>query len=226
MVELRFFEIYRSSEYLLLLGQGVWVSFILTVGGAVAGLVLAIGLSTVRYARVPVLGWISATYTEFIRNTPLIVQMFFVAFGLPLLLDYHWPFWAHALLALLLNFSAYFAEILRTGYESVSAGQREAARSLGLSPVKGFFLVTFPQAVASMYPSLNSQFIFLFLTTGVISEIGTTDLTYAGVFIDSRTFRSFEVFITLTVLYLLMSLFFKVVLQRLQIRLFPWWRAS
>ena len=91
------------------------------------------------------------------------------------------------LLALLLNFSAYFAEILRTGYESVSTGQREAIKSLGLPPVKGFFLVTFPQAVAGMYPSLNSQFIFLFLTTGVISEIGTTDLTYAGVFIDSRT---------------------------------------
>ena len=226
MVELRFFEIYRNSEYLLLLGQGIWVSFILTVCGAIAGFVLAIGLSTVRYARVPVLGQVSATYTEFIRNTPLIVQMFFVAFGLPLLLDYHWPFWAHALLALLLNFSAYFAEILRTGYESISTGQREAVKSLGLPPVKGFFLVTFPQAVAGMYPSLNSQFIFLFLTTGVISEIGTTDLTYAGVFIDSRTFRSFEVFITLTVLYMLMSLFFKFILQRLQIRLFPWWTAS
>ena len=99
-------------------------------------------------------------------------------------------------------------------------------KSLGLPPVRGFFLVTFPQAVAGMYPSLNSQFIFLFLTTGVISEIGTTDLTYAGVFIDSRTFRSFEVFITLTLLYLLMSLFFKFVLQRLQVRLFPWWTAS
>lgn len=226
MVEFRFFEIYRSTEYMLILGQGIWVSFILTVGGAALGLVLAIGLSTARYARIPILSPFSAMYTEFIRNTPLIVQMFFVAFGLPLLLNYHWPFWAHALLALLLNFSAYFAEILRTGYENVSAGQREAAKSLGIPPVKGFFLVTFPQAIAGMYPSLNSQFIFLFLTTGVISEIGTTDLTYAGVFIDSRTFRSFEVFITLTLLYMLMSLFFKFVLQRLQIRLFPWWDVS
>lgn len=226
MFDLRFFEIYRNTEYLLLLGQGVWVSFILTVLGAVAGLILAIALSSVRYARTPVLGWVSTAYTEFIRNTPLIVQMFFVAFGLPLLLDYRWPFWAHALLALLLNFSAYFAEILRTGYETVSSGQREAASSLGLSRVKVFALVTFPQAVAGMYPSLNSQFIFLFLTTGVISEIGTTDLTYAGVYIDSRTFRSFEVFITLTILYVLMSLGFKFVLQRLQLRLFPWWNAS
>ena len=93
-------------------------------------------------------------------------------------------------------------------------------------PIPTFFLVTFPQAVAGMYPSLSSQFIFLFLTTGVISEIGARDLTYAGVFIDSRTFRSFEVFLTLTVLYVLMSLVFKLTLARVQRALFPWWRIS
>lgn len=226
MFELRFFEIYRNSEYMLLLAQGVWVSFILTVVGALAGLILAVGLSAVRYGRIPILGGLSAGYVEFIRNTPLVVQMFFVTFGLPLLLDYRWPFWAHALLTLLLNFSAYFAEIMRAGYDLVPEGQREAAAALGLSPKKLFIKITFPQAIAGMYPSLNSQFIFLFLTTGVISEIGATDLTYAGVFIDSRTFRSFEVFITLTGLYLLMSIGFKFALQRIQKVLFPWWMAS
>ncbi|MEL7529373.1 MAG: hypothetical protein AAFN16_26665 [Pseudomonadota bacterium] len=73
-----------------------------------------------------------------------------------------------------------------------------------------------------MYPALNSQFIFLFLTTGVISEIGVTDLTWAGVFIDSRSFRSFEVFFTLTVIYVLMSLMFKSTLRLLHDRLFKW----
>jgi polar amino acid transport system permease protein len=77
-----------------------------------------------------------------------------------------------------------------------------------------------------MYPALSSQFIFLFLTTGVISEIGTRDLTYAGAFIDSRTFRTFEVFMTLTVLYMLMSFGFKLALKELQRFLFPWWRRS
>ena len=224
--ELRFFEIYRNQEYLLLLAEGVGLSFALTVGGAVLGFVLAIGLSGARHKRVPVIGFVSAAYIDFIRNTPLVVQMFFVAFGLPLLLGYQWPFWAHALLALLLNFSAYFAEILRAGYRMVPNGQIEAAASLGMRPVSIFFFVTFPQAVAGMYPSLSSQFIFLFLTTGVISEIGARDLTYAGVFIDSRTFRSFEVFLTLTVLYVLMSLSFKLTLTRIQRMLFPWWRTS
>ena len=224
--ELRFFEIYRNQEYLLLLAEGVGLSFALTVGGAALGFILAIALSGARHKRVPVIGFISAAYIDFIRNTPLVVQMFFVAFGLPLLLGYQWPFWAHALLALLLNFSAYFAEILRAGYRMVPEGQIEAAASLGMRPIPTFFLVTFPQAVAGMYPSLSSQFIFLFLTTGVISEIGARDLTYAGVFIDSRTFRSFEVFLTLTVLYVLMSLVFKLTLARVQRALFPWWRIS
>ena len=109
----------------------------------------------------PVIGFVSAAYIDFIRNTPLVVQMFFVAFGL-LLLGYQWPFWAHALLALLLNFSAYFAEILRAGYRMVPNGQIEAAASLGMRPVSIFFLVTFPQAVAGMYPSLLASSSFYF----------------------------------------------------------------
>ncbi len=222
MSDLRFFEIYRNTDYLLLLSEGIGFSFCLTVGGAVFGLILGLGLSITRHMRTPLLGPISATYTDFVRNTPLIVQLFFVAFGLPLLLGYQWPFWAHALLALTLNFSAYFAEILRAGYRSVPIGQQEAARALGLSPAHSFRLIILPQAVSSMYPSLTSQFVFLFLTTGVISEIGVRDLTYAGIFIDSRTFRSFEVFITLTGLYMLMALAFKAALALLHRRLCNW----
>jgi polar amino acid transport system permease protein len=159
---------------------------------------------------------------EFTRNTPLIVQLFFVAFGLPLLLGYQWPFWAHALLGLSLNFSAYFAEILRSGFQSIPQGQHEAAASLGLSPWLKLRKVILPQVLSSVYPSLTSQFIFLFLTTGVISEIGVEDLTHAGVFIDSRTFRSFEVFLTLTVGYVLISLAFKTALAILERWAFPW----
>ncbi|MEM9342668.1 MAG: amino acid ABC transporter permease [Pseudomonadota bacterium] len=221
-MDLRFFEIYRRPDYLLLLLEGAAFSAVLTVGAAISGLLLALALSAVRYAQVPMLRHIAAGYVEFIRNTPLIVQLFFVAFGLPLLLGYQWPFWAHALLALSLNFSAYFSEILRAGFVAVGAAQSEAAAALGLSRLQTLVNVILPQAVAKMYPSLSSQFIFLFLTTGVISEIGVTDLTQAGKFIDSRTFRSFEVFLTLTAIYILMSLGFKSALALLQRRLFRW----
>ncbi|WP_424971273.1 amino acid ABC transporter permease [Dinoroseobacter sp. S76] len=221
-MDLRFFEIYRRGEYLLMLMEGAFFSIALTIGGAALGFLFALALSGARYGKVPVLRHLATSYVEFIRNTPLIVQLFFVAFGLPLLLGYQWPFWGHALLALTLNFSAYFSEILRAGYGTVSEGQREAAAALGLSKPLIFFKITLPQAIARMYPSLTSQFIFLFLTTGVISEIGVNDLTQAGKFIDSRTFRTFEVYFTLTLIYIAISLGFKAVLALLQKRLFAW----
>lgn len=221
-MDLRFFEIYRNEDYLWLLFEGALLSAGITIAAGLLGFAVAVCLSVARHARVPVLGPAAATWTEVVRNTPLIVQLFFVAFGLPLLLGYQWPFWAHAVLALTINFSGYFSEILRAGYASVSLGHIEAARALGLKPAVIFLKVVFPQAVAKMFPSLNAQFIFLFLTTGVVSEIGVEDLTHAGVFIDSRSFRSFEVFITLTLIYIVMSLGFKAALQLVQTRLFRW----
>ncbi|KGM47554.1 amino acid ABC transporter permease [Pseudooceanicola atlanticus] len=221
-MELRFFEIYRNPEYLWLLAEGVGFSAALTLAGAVLGFILACGLAVARHEQIPVLRWIAAAYVDFIRNTPLIVQLFFVAFGLPQLLGYVWPFWAHAVLALTLNFSAYFAEILRAGFQTVSEGQHDAAKALGIGRFTRFFKIVMPQSVAQMFASLNSQFIFLFLTTGVISEIGVRDLTFAGLYIDSRTFRSFEVFITLTILYILISLAFKAMMSLVEARAFRW----
>lgn len=225
-MELRFFEIYRNADYVQLLIEGAGLSIALTVAGGVAGFVLAILLASARHFKVPFASQVSAAYVDFIRNTPLIVQLFFVTFGLPLLLGYAWPFWAHACLALTLNFSAYFAEILRAGLASLPKGQTEAAMALGLHRRLIFIKISLPQAIAAMYPSLNSQFIFLFLTTGIIAQIGVTDLTYAGLFIDSRTFRSFEVFITLTVMYVLIALAFKATLAQLHRYAFAWVKRS
>ena len=209
MFELRFFEIYRSEEYLLLLLEGIGVSTALTIGAGAMGFLLAFTLAALNYWKVPILGLLATCYIDFIRNTPLIVQLFFFAFGLPGLIGYVWPFWCHALLALTINFSGYFAEILRSGYASTASGQLEAAISLNLSRPVTFFKVILPQTIIKMFPSLSSQFIFIFLTTGVISEIGVSDLTHAGIFIDSRTFRSFEVFITLSVIYIILALILK-----------------
>ncbi|MBK1697498.1 amino acid ABC transporter permease [Rhodovibrio salinarum] len=221
-MELRFFEIYRSSEYLWILAEGAGTSVALTTLGGLLGFTVAVALALARTRQQPFLSYPAAVYVEVVRNTPLIVQLFFIAFGLPQLLNYQWPFWGHALLALTINFSGYFAEILRAGFEAVPKEQREAARALGLPRRLVFRKITFPQAVARMYPSLNSQFIFLFLTTGIISEIGIEDLTHAGLYIDSRTFRSFEVFLTLTALYILIALAFKAILRLVEARAFAW----
>ena len=221
-IEFRFYEIYRSEEFLLLLLNGMFVSLWLTIGAAIFGFVFANLLAVSRLNKIPIFGILSTAFVEFTRNTPLIVQLFFIAFGLPLLLGYQWPFWSHALLALSLNFSAYFAEILRAGFEEVRKGQIEAAKSLGLPKMLIFVKIIFPQALCMVYPALNSQFIFLFLTTGIISEIGVKELTQAGVYIDSRTFRSFEVFFTLTILYIFLSLMLKTALKFIYSRIFFW----
>jgi len=213
MNELRFFEIYRSPEYVDLLISGAATSAGVTVAGGVLGFILAFLLASIRFWKVPVLDILAAAYVDFIRNTPLIVQLFFIAFGLPLLLGYVWPFWAHALLALTINFSGYFAEILRSGFASTAKGQLEAAAALNLSKFTQFKSIILPQTLIKMFPSLSSQFIFLFLTTGVISEIGVGDLTHAGIFIESRSFRSFEVFMTLTLIYIALALTFKGLMQ-------------
>ena len=221
-MEFRFFEIYRSSEFALLLLQGIKTSIALTVIAGIFGFAFAITLAASRYFKIPLLRYFSVGFVEFTRNTPLIVQLFFFAFGLPLLLGYQWPFWAHALLALTLNFSAYFSEILRAGFQEIDNGQKEAAKALGIPSWIIFYKIIFPLAVSKVFPSISSQFIFLFLTTGIISEIGVVDLTQAGIFIDSRTFRTFEVFITLTILYIALSIFLKSILSALQKYFFKW----
>ena len=212
-MDLRFFEIYRSGEYMSLILGGALTSLSLTIAAGITGFMVAFLLALLRFKKVPVLDRIAAGYIDFIRNTPLIVQLFFIAFGLPMLFGYVWPFWCHALLALTINFSGYFAEILRSGFASTQKGQLEAAAALNLPNKTVFGSIIVPQTLIKMFPSLSSQFIFLFLTTGVISEIGVEDLTHAGLYIDSRTFRSFEVFIILTALYVLIALFLKASLH-------------
>ena len=213
MFELRFFEIYRSEEFVNLLIEGILVSTGLTISAGIFGFIIAFILAAAIYWKIFALSFISTCYVDFIRNTPLIVQLFFITFGLPTLIGYIWPFWCHAMLALTINFSGYFAEILRSGYESIPRGQLEAASALNLNKKIIFKKIILPQTIIKMFPSLSSQFIFIFLTTGVISEIGVTELTHAGLFIDSRTFRSFEIFIVLTILYIILSLIYKSTLE-------------
>lgn len=224
MFDFRFYEIWRSREYIDVLLNGIFNSFWLTVIGSAIGFAIGVILALAQSKTVPVVIRASIiSYIEFIRNTPFIVQLFFVVFGLPLLLNYRWSLEASALLAIVLNFSAYLGEVIRAGMVAVPKGQTEGAYSLGMTRRQTIFDVILPQAIANVYPSLTSQFIFLFLTTGLISEVGVEDLTWAGRFVADRTFRDFEVFIALTVLYMSMSYFFMGALQVIKRLVFPWW---
>lgn len=156
-------------------------------------------------------------YVEVIRNTPFLVQIFLLYFGLPSL-GLRFDANQAALLALVLNGSAYTIEIVRAGIESIGRGQIEAAGALGLGTFPIFRLIVLPQALRVVMPPLGSQFILLMLNSSVVSVISADELTAAAQDVQSRTFRPFESFITAAVIYLCLSLLFSLlfaVLERL-----------
>ena len=150
-----------------------------------------------------------AVYVEAIRNTPLIVQLFLIFFGLPsagVKLDAD----TAALVALSVNLGAYTVEIVRAGLEAIPRSQIEAGQSLGLSGWQIFrYVIAFP-AVKMMYPSLASQFVLLMLATSVVSQISAQDLFHAASIIQSRTFRDFEVYAVVAGVYLALALVFRL----------------
>ena len=224
MIDLRFYEIWRDSIFVEKLIYGMGTSVGLMILGGILGFIFGLILAAARGSNSGLLRLPSATFIEVIRNTPLIVQLFFVCFGLPMIFEYRWPFFVSALFALCLNFSAYYAEIIRAGFDNVEYGQSEAARALGLKSRDIHIYVILPQALAKVYPSLVSQFVFLFLTTGIISEVGVEDLTWAGRYIADRNFRDFEIFIVLALAYALASVLFRVILTATGRIVFPWWK--
>lgn len=169
--------------------------------GVLAATLLVYGKPTVRK--------IVAGYVEIIRNTPLIVQLFLIFFGLPSL-GVKLDVMTASVLALTVNLGAYTAEIVRAGLESVPKSQIEAGISLGLTGRQVFRHVVLLPALKNVYPSLTSQFVLTMLATSVVSQISAAELFHAGSIIQSRTFRDFEVYTVLAVLYLGLSLLMRV----------------
>ncbi len=171
------------------------------------GLVVSIFGAVGKTSGVRILNLIVDVYVEIIRNTPFLVQIYFIFFGLPALGVRMSPNQA-ALLALTVNFGAYGTEIIRAGIDSISRGQIEAAQAIGLSWLQVLRFVVIKPALRAVYPALTSQFIFLMLGSSVVSAISATDLTAAGNDLNSLTFASFEVYLVTTAIYLVMSVVF------------------
>lgn len=187
--------------------QGCLLTLRLSAISIVIG--VAVGLLTVLSKRSnhATLNWVAQSYIELTRNTPFLVQVLFIFFGLPSLGLSLTPN-AAAILALSLNLGAFSAEIIRTGIESVPRGQFEAGAALGLGRFQVFRHVVLKPALRTIYPSLSGQFVMLLLTTSIVSSISAEELTSVAQNIDSLSFRSFEVYIVTAVLYLAMSMLF------------------
>ena len=143
-------------------------------------------------------------FVEVVRNTPFLVQIFYIFFALPLLGVRLNPT-VTAIIALGINGGAYAIEIIRGGVESIHKGQIEAGLALGLHRAQVFRLIVLKPALRTIYPSLTSQFIMLTLTSSVCTSIAAYELTSVAQIIESDTFRSFEVYFTITIMYLIIS---------------------
>ena len=184
--------------------EGTAVTLGLTAVAAILGVVLGIAGAVGRGSRIKWLRKAIAVYVELIRNTPFIVQMFFIFFGLPSL-GLRLSALQAAALAMVINLTAYAIEILRAGLEAVPDGQREAGRSLGLRPLLLFVLIILPQALANVYPALTGQIVITMLESAVVSQIAVVDLTHVADFIQSRNFRAFETYLAITLIYLALA---------------------
>ncbi len=176
----------------------------LALGGMMLAIVIGVGGVILRDSKYRPVRWFVMAFVELIRNTPFLVQIFFIFFALPLAglrLD---PT-PTAIIALGINGGAYAIEIIRGGVQSISKGQVEAGMALGLHRSLVFRLIVLKPALRAIFPSLTSQFILLTLTTSVTTAIAAYELTSVAQRIESDTFRSFEVYFTVTLLYLVMS---------------------
>jgi len=187
-----------------LLLEGAWttvqLSFLATVLGFVLGTLCAVGRGS-RH------GWLRrlvGAYVEAIRNTPLLIQSYFLIFGLSSV-GVTMPIMTGAVLALVINIGAYTCEIIRAGIESIQHGQIEAAECLGLSRAQVLWHVVLRPAVERVWPALTSQFVLLMLASSIMSSVGAEELLGVANRIQSDTFRNFEVFLVLWAAYLALS---------------------
>ena len=188
-----------------LLASGLAWTVALTMLSTLLGMLLGILLGWARAGRSAALRTITGLYVEGIRNTPFIVQLFFVFFGLPSLGLRLSPAEA-SVLAMTANLAGYSAEIVRAGIQSIPRGQLEAAASLALSARQSFVHVVLPPALARVWPALTGQIIIVMLGSAVCSQISTPELSYATYLIASRSFRGFEAYTIAAVAYLLLAI--------------------
>lgn len=202
---LQFRDVFAAWESIL---DGVWITLLLSVVAMVGGLLIGILCAAARTYGPAWLRGIVGAYVEIIRNTPLLVQLFLIFFGLPSF-GVRLDGLTAAMIALVINLGAYTTEIVRAGLEAVPKAQVEAGHSLGLSGLQVFrYIVVFP-ALKAMFPALASQFVLLMLATSVASQISVQDLFHAASIVQSRTFRDFEVYTVIGVLYLALAIGFR-----------------
>ena len=198
------FSLIWNSLPLLLAGAGVTIEITAIAVGL--GFIFGLITSVCRLSGVKVLQVIAVCYVNIIRGTPMLVQIFLIYFALPMVIGERINPFVAAVAACSINSGAYVSEIFRAGIQSVDKGQMEAGRSLGLSWMQTMRYVILPQALKHVIPPLGNEFISMTKETSLVSVIGFEELTRRGQLIIAKTYGSFEIWLTVAAIYLVMTL--------------------
>lgn len=208
------------AEYWLVIVKGIGITVELTVVGAILGVTLGIACAWARALGPTWLRFLVSPYVELIRNTPFIIQLFFIFFGLPGI-GIHLGELQAANLAMVINLGAYGCEIIRAGIQATPRGQFEAGASLAMTRFQTFWNVVLIPSLQRIWPALSSQIIIVMLGSAVVSQIAAQDLTYAANYIQSLTFRAFETYFVSTAIYLVMAILLRRILSAFGGMIFP-----
>ena len=210
---------FKSSvmwESVPLLLIGVKWTILITIFGLMIGFFLGSISGLMKISRNVFLRKIAGIYIESIRGTPMMVQVMFIYFGLPMALGMRINPMVAGIFAIGLNSGAYIAEIVRGSFQSIERGQTEAGRSVGLSHFQTMYYIIWPQALKRMIPALGNQFIISLKDTSILVVVGVGELTRTGQEIIASNFRAFEVWITVALMYLVMTLSIAKVLNYIE----------
>ena len=198
------FDLVVNSFPLLLVGAGVTIK--ITALSVALGVVIGLFVGIARITRIKLLRVLAAIYVDFFRGTPLLVQIFLVYFALPVITGQRVDPFVAAIGSCGINSGAYVAEIFRAGIQSIDKGQMEAGRSLGMTWVQTMRYIIVPQAFKRVIPPLGNEFIALLKDSSLVSVIGFEELTRRGQLIIAKTYGSLEIWISVAVIYLAMTL--------------------
>ena len=196
-------ELIQSAVPLLLSGAAITIE--ITALSVFFGMLIGIVVALIRLSGVKVLRWLGNVYVDFIRGTPLLIQIFLVYFALPSIIGHRVDAFFAAISACSINSGAYVAEVFRGGIQSIDIGQMEAGRSLGMTWWQTMRYIILPQAFKRIIPPLGNEFIAMLKDSSLVSVIGFEELTRRGQLIIARTYASFEIWMAVAIIYLILT---------------------
>lgn len=212
------FDIGFMLRSIPILAEGLTTTLALAVPAIVLSAMWGVVVVSGLLSRRRPLQLISQGYVEVVRNTPVLVQMFFIFFGSGVL-GYPLSGFTAGLLALVLQNGAYVAEIYRAGIQSVSQRQAEAGMALGLMPAAAFRIIVLPQAVRKVIPPLSNQGVLIIKDTALVATISVTELTFQARLLADRTAAVFEIFFALALFYIALTMLFSLLMRLVEVRL-------